>query len=323
MAHLIERREDGSYSMAWAGNPPWHLADTHAKKVLKDLTPAQMAAEAQVDWTVSKRPVFYDHNGVQTPIKDKRALVRDFDGRCLSVVGDEWNIVQNAQAAEFFHDFVMAGGMSMVTAGSLQDGRIVWFLAEIDREFSLFKGKDRIKSYLLFSNFHIFGRSTNVKPTDIAVVCHNTFTAAHGDGEMGISVHHRKKFDSEQVKKALGLSLSFSTAYKEQAEFLANKRYTPTDVGYYFDTMFPNNSKKEDADQFYSRNATIALDILDTQPGADIRGDSFWKLFNTVTFMADHVIGHEGNRVNSAWYGRAANLKVKAMDLALEMANKA
>ena len=45
----------------------------------------------------------------------------------------------------------MAGDMEMHTAGSLQDGQIVWALAKVKDSFELFKG-DTVESYLLFSN---------------------------------------------------------------------------------------------------------------------------------------------------------------------------
>ena len=50
----------------------------------------------------------------------------------------------------------MAGDMEMHTAGSLQDGQIVWALAKVKDSFELFKG-DTVESYLLFSNPHKYG----------------------------------------------------------------------------------------------------------------------------------------------------------------------
>ena len=111
MAHEVE-------TMAYAGEVPWHGLGV---QVIDDLTPAQMLDKAGLDWTVDKIPTYVDYNGQKIPTEDS-ALVRSSDGKILSVVSGEWNPVQNHEAFEFFHDFVMAGDMKMHTAGSLREG---------------------------------------------------------------------------------------------------------------------------------------------------------------------------------------------------------
>ena len=53
MSHMVEQLEDGSYSMAYAGETPWHGLGV---KVIDDLTPEQMLVKAQLDWTVEEVP---------------------------------------------------------------------------------------------------------------------------------------------------------------------------------------------------------------------------------------------------------------------------
>jgi hypothetical protein len=68
----------------------------------------------------------------------------------------------------------------------------------------------------------------------------------------------------------------------------------------------------------------MALDIMDQQPGAEYAEGSWWQAFNSVTFMTDHVIGRNAdNRLQSAWYGANKNLKIKALETAVEMADAA
>ena len=170
MAHNIEL-VNGKAQMAYAGDVPWHGLGT---KVPNDLTPAQMLDAAGLNWTVDKIPAYAKIDGKNVAI-GQSALVRSFDNKILDVVSDDWNPVQNEEAFDFFNDFVAAGDMEMHTAGSLQDGKIVWGLAKVKESFELFKG-DQIDSYLLFSNFHKYGHSTDVRFTPIRVVCNNTLT---------------------------------------------------------------------------------------------------------------------------------------------------
>jgi hypothetical protein len=73
-----------------------------------------------------------------------------------------------------------------------------------------------------------------------------------------------------------------------------------------------------------SKNAALALDIIDTQPGAEFAEGSWWQAFNTVTYKTDHLIGRSAdNRLTSAWYGSNKNLKTKALETAVEFAEAA
>ena len=114
MAHMVE-------TMAYAGELPWHGLGT---KVIDDLTPEQMMQKAGVDWTVEKQDMIT--SGGST-VKSKQALVRSSDGEVLDIVGKGWNPVQNADAFNFFEDYVKAGDMQMHTAGSLNGGKVRWF----------------------------------------------------------------------------------------------------------------------------------------------------------------------------------------------------
>ena len=170
MAHMIEEI-DGVAQMAYAGETPWHGL---GKQVSNNLTPIEMLDAAGLNWTVSKIPAFADIAGEKVAIGHS-ALVRSLDNKMLDVVSNDWNPVQNLEAFEFFNEFVNAGDMEMHTAGSLKNGQIVWGLAKIKESFELFKG-DTVESYLLFSNFHKYGFSTDVRFTPVRVVCNNTLT---------------------------------------------------------------------------------------------------------------------------------------------------
>jgi len=319
MAHMIETI-NGKAQMAYAGDVPWHGLGT---KVPSDLTPEQMLEAAGLNWEVEKIPAYAEVGGKQVRI-GQSALVRSMDDKILDVVSDDWNPVQNADAFDFFNEYVTAGDMEMHTAGSLRDGQIVWGLAKIKESFELFKG-DRIDSYLLFSNFHKYGFSTDVRFTPIRVVCNNTLTLSlNSKVERMAKISHRREFNPDNVKDMLGIATDKLSKYKEMAQFLGSKRATGENVVDYFKRIFPVSGANETKTKEISKNAKMALDILETQPGSEFAQGTWWQPFNAVTYLTDHLAGRSADtRLTSSWYGYNKGLKTKALELAVEMAEAA
>ncbi len=319
MAHEIEMIGDKA-QMAYVGALPWHGLGT---RVPADLTSDQMLEAAGLNWKVSKVPAYVAINDEPVAI-GQSALVRNIDNKILDVVSDDWNPVQNQEAFDFFDEYVRAGDMEMHTAGSLKGGQIVWGLAKIKQSFDLFKG-DQIDSYLLFSNFHKYGFSTDVRFTPIRVVCNNTLTLSlNSKVERMVKISHRKVFDPGNVKEMLGIATDKLTKYKEMASFLGSKKAKGEDIVEYFKRVFPVTGANENKTKEVSKNAQTALDILHTQPGAQYAEGTWWQPFNAVTYMTDHLVGRSADtRLTSSWYGNNKNVKVKALELAVEMAEAA
>ena len=314
MAHELEI-VNGKAQMAYVGAVPWHGLGV---KVPADLTPEQMLDAAGLNWSVEKIPAYAEIAGKQVKI-GQSALVRDRDNKILDVVSDDWNPVQNAEAFDFFNEFVAAGDMEMHTAGSLKDGQIVWGLAKVKDSFELFKG-DQIDSYLLFSNFHKYGHSTDVRFTPIRVVCNNTLTLSlNSSVERMAKISHRKVFKPESVKEMLGIATDKLAKYKEMASFLGSKKAKDEDIVEYFTRIFPVTGAAKNKE--ISKNAEMAMSILHTQPGAEYAEGSWWQPFNAVTYLTDHLAGRSADtRLTSAWYGYNKGVKTKALELAIEMA---
>lgn len=322
MAHEVEII-DGVAQMAYAGDKPWHGLGT---EVPSDVTPEQMLKIAGLDWGVEKVQAYADIAGVKTML-NSTALVRSTDNKVLDLVSNDWNPVQNQEAFEFFNDFVLAGDMEMHTAGSLKGGQIVFGLAKVKESFDLFGG-DQVDSYLLFTNPHKFGQSIDVRFTPIRVVCNNTLTLALNQSSSSVvKVNHRREFDGDNVKTMLGIASDKLAKYKEMAQFLGSKKFTDESLKEYFNRVFPviaYNKEKGPQRKDLSKSATRALEILSLQPGANFAEGSWWQAFNTVTYMTDHVIGRDADtRLTSAWFGPNKNLKLKALETAVEFAEAA
>lgn len=317
MAHMVE-------TMAYAGETPWHGLGV---PVLPDLTPAQMLDKAGLNWTVDKVPAFVDYKGQKLPT-GRQALVRSSDSKVLTTISDDWEPVQNETAFEFFNEFVMQGDMEMHTAGSLREGNMVWALAKVKESFSLFKGKDEVESFLLFSNPHEYGKSIDIRFTPIRVVCNNTLTLSLSQkSDMMVRLNHRKAFNADQVKETMGIAKTKLGQYKEMATFLSEKKFTNENVVEYFKQIFPLTTTKEVKEGEVikmSRPAALAMDIMDTQPGAEYGRGTWWQAFNATTYSIDHLLGHnQETRLNSAWYGTNRTKKIQALEKAVEFANAA
>jgi phage/plasmid-like protein (TIGR03299 family) len=318
MAHQVE-------TMAYAGEVPWHGLGT---PVSNDLTPVQMMQKAGLDWKVQEVESFIEFNGKKMSTGQK-SLVRSTDGSILTNVGENWNPVQNEQAFEFFHEFVMKGDMEMHTAGSLKEGKMVWALAKVKESFDIL-GSDRIDSYLLFSNPHQYGKAIDVRFTPIRVVCNNTLSLSLDEKSVNsVKMGHRVEFNPSTVKQALGIASEKMKTYKEMAQFLSGKRFNQDSYIEYLNTVFPRTSDKRVKDKALtadtlSRNAKLAYDSLESQPGAEYGEGSWWQAFNSVTFITDHVQGRNAdNRLYSSWFGGNQVRKRDALKSAIEYAEAA
>jgi phage/plasmid-like protein (TIGR03299 family) len=321
MAHMVE-------TMAYAGQLPWHGLGT---KVSENISVDDMMKEAGLDWEVQKVPAYADLNGTRIH-SGHDMLVRTSDNTALDMVTGNWNPVQNAEAFDFFREFVEAGDMEMHTAGALQDGKRVWCLAKVKDDFTI-GGKDLVESYLLLTNPHMYGRAVDIRFTPIRVVCNNTLTLSLGQkGDYQVSMSHKKAFNADEAKNLLGVAKDKMSQYEEMAKFLNVKRWTDETVKAYFATVFPNtnpNAKNKtfpiaEFDKYASKNAKRALEVMPIQPGADMGAGSFWQAYNAVTYLTDHELGRNADsRLASAWYGLNKVKKVKALETAIEFAEAA
>ena len=318
MAHNVE-------TMAYAGEVPWHGLGV---PVSNDLTPNQMMKKAGLDWTVEQIDSYVTVGDKKIPTGMK-ALVRSSDNKVLTQVGKNWDPVQNEEAFEFFSEYCLAGDMSMETAGSLRDGKMVWGLAKVKESFDIGKN-DQVDSYLLFANPHEYGKSIDIRFTPIRVVCNNTLSMALASVKnQGAKLNHRKVFDADHVKETMGLASEKFSQYKDVAQFLASKNFSAKALVQYYNEVFPRTyqgKKPVTVEKFEDLSTTgqDAYSVLETQPGAEMGAGTWWQALNSVTYLTDHKMGREADsRMASAWFGRNQTRKIKAVEKAVEYAEAA
>ena len=341
MSHEVE-------TMAWTGNKPWHGLGV---EVNPNLTPLEMQEAAQLDWTVSKRPIYTLDSPVWSEdvgiiqAENTFHIVRDSDNRILSHCGRDYLPIQNKDVFEFFKRFTEAGHMTMETAGSLKDGGEIWGLAKISEDFEL-AGDDLIKGYLLINQPHIVGKSMTIKLTPIRVVCNNTLTVALGQsGTASFRMPHVKEFGNDVIQaaeNALGLSAAAMTEFRDNSIILSKAKakhsdvldyvgeiYQPTMIAEYRKEQLLRESGKalgmqEPLKEKLNKFPSLVVEALEHSPGANLKSakGTWWGALNAVTYVEDHLRESqtEGNALHSAWFGAAANRKSKALDLAMQRA---
>jgi phage/plasmid-like protein (TIGR03299 family) len=315
-------------SMAWAsdGGVPWHGL---GERVSNNMTPVEMMKAAKCDWTVSKRPMaFKDKNGKWVEYPNRFALTRDKDDRTFDIVSHTWKPMQNAEGFEFFKKYCEAGKMAMETAGSLWDGKYIWVLARVKKDFALgAKGNDKMRSYLLMCIPHEHGKAIIIQFTAIRVVCWNTLSFALGSGLKGqagaFRVPHSIKFDDTikaNAEAALGLATKQMDEFEAVSKLLVKARATEEKVEDYFCEVLQYDRKKKG-----SREPLILpkfRQALEFAPGQqiDTAKGTMWGALNAVSFVIDHDGDDRQTALKNAWFGHKATIKQRAVEVAVAYA---
>lgn len=315
-------------TLAYANEAPWHRLGI---QVDDTITPDKMLIKAGLNWSINKEPLMTMNT--KQPVPEHYGLVRSSDNFVLGHCGKAYKPVQPKEVLTFFHDFVKSGSMKMEAAGSLDNGRHIFALASIQESFELIgspkgKQKDKVDGYLLFSSPNVCGKAMNIMFTPVRVVCNNTLTMALHDasGSGNFRLHHSQTFNADEAKLAMGLAKGQLKEFQEEAQFLTSVKCSTDDMRQYFSEVWPTAKQKANANDNNDLGniAEAAMSLVDSQPGADLFGGTWWNTFNAVTYMTDHVVGRsENNRLRRAWFGGGRNLKAKALTLAINNARKA
>lgn len=115
-------------SMFYVRTAPWHGLGVRVNEAVNS---AEALEKAGLDWKVVQEPVYTEQNEV---VAGWKANIRDKDRRVLGLVTDRYKVVQNEEAFAFT-DQLLGEGVRYETAGSLQEGRRIWLLARLPREY--------------------------------------------------------------------------------------------------------------------------------------------------------------------------------------------
>ena len=191
-------------TMFYTREKPWHGLGTQVQEAP---TSEKALWLAGLDWKVLQKDVFTEG---RVKVQGYKANVRDTDGQVLGVVTDRYKVIQNSEAFAFT-DALLGEGVRYETAGSLSEGKKVWLLARLPKEYII--SGERISPYLVFSNTHDGSGAVRVAITPIRVVCNNTLNLALSTAKRCWSMIHTGDIKGK-IKEAKD-TLLFADEYME------------------------------------------------------------------------------------------------------------
>lgn len=344
MAHNLAFKQNGKAAMAYVGDTPWHGL---GQPLTKGASIGVWKREAGMDWTAFEGTPMVGVPGMDAPdgkhhyvdFTDHKALFRSDTLAPLAIVGAGYKVVQPGEVLEFFRKLVEGGGWHIHTAGCLYGGRKVWALATRDEEEWLdSKRTDAVRHNILLSTSLDGSMRTLVADTSIRVVCWNTLSMALDESQAGgrlIKISHRQQFDADEVYASLGLRQDRFITFMDQARELASAPIKLDEARHYLNLAFRVANKPVVATNWLGKlsdaampeepeiNAPRGLErVLELFQGEGMGSalktskGTRWGLLNAVTQYVDHEMGRTDNsRLDSAWFGRGAELKTRAYSL--------
>ena len=319
MAHLLQQ-------MAYVGQTPWHELGNQ----LPPKQPLEVWAEkAGMNWTICETPVRYmaEQAGALGSIRtfeDQKVLFRSDTKAPLSVVGGRYKLVQPREVLEFYRDLTEVSGFELETAGVLKAGRKFWALARTGKETAL-KGNDLVHGYILLATSCDGTLATTATPTTVRVVCNNTLSIALNGATSAVKVPHSTSFDAQAVKKQLGIAVSGWDGFMYRMKTLAERRVkTHESMNYFLKVLCQADAHVDQAQLTNERALKKVQELYEGKGrGAELGAakGTAWGLLCAVTEFVDHErrARSQEYRLDSAWFGQGAVVKLRALDAALQL----
>lgn len=269
-------------SMFYVRETPWHGLGVRVNEAPDSHEALRLSG---LDWSVLQEPIYTDGEC----IPGYKANVRSSDRKVLGVVTDRYKVVQNEEAFAFT-DALLGEGVRYETAGSLQDGKKVWMLARMPREFVM-EG-EHFSPYLVFSNAHDGSGAIRVAVTPIRVVCNNTLNLALATAKRSWSAIHTANVQDKmkEAKNTLLMADRYMTGLGKEFENLRHISLTDAKVKEYIEVLLPCEEKSTPQQK---RNIRRLRDDLRSRyydaPDLHDVGNNAYRFINAVSDFATHA----------------------------------
>ena len=315
-------------TMAYYGEVPWHGL---GKEIPKGVQANEMIQAAGLDWKVDLRPArgaakinrkgeYSRYEVIRVP----RTETEDTDV-LLGIVSRRYKPLQNAEAFEFFNPIIDQEKAYFETAGALGQGERIWVMAKLPGVMEIVG--DECCRYLLLSNTHSGDGSVIVKFTSVRVVCQNTLMLAMGDGQKAYRVRHSKQmqFRLDELAEFLSIAQDVFMRAEECFRKLAQIKMQRARFETYFEAVFPMTDAQKEKGATPTKWDYL-YEILHSRPDLQLPRvrDTLWGAYNAVTCFEDYKQPqneeHPDQRLEQTWFGSGADIKLKALEKAIELA---
>lgn len=309
---------------------PWGQQGTMLKEAPTSL---DAMVQANLDWPVVTKPAGYINSfGDFIEFPDKKMVVRETDGKVLSVVGNVWRPIQNRDAFTFFDPMVEAGLCEYNVAGYVNDGEKIFVVCKIIADPMEVLPGDTMDSYLVLTNLHSAAAAGRIIFTNIRFICTNVLPAMMRSENQTRMFHQGDILKNmKQVQEIIDMRQHQFSATLQQFRRLAEVQLNSARLEIYLDEVLENNKIKvvngeldeTVDDKLYKNTKATIIELFEHGKGTEINGvrGTYWGAYNSVTEWLDYHKGHnENNRLNSVLYGESKKRAQKALYVALEHA---
>jgi phage/plasmid-like protein (TIGR03299 family) len=232
-----------------------------------------------LDWSVSKKPLYFiGEDGKNVVWKERTAVVRDDNGKCLGAVSPDYETVQNQDLLALIQPMVDEEVLTIENMGYLHHGSKVFVQAKINEEFRVL-GED-YSSYITLLNGHTGNASVAIGTAAFRVICGNTFAMAYtGIGEKfkhQVGVNQRL-LDSQAVVNYVKSAME---KYSDHVEVLAGSPCTGSQFRNALSRIF--NKEADKIAQVHTLNRLF-------HEGAGNEGRTFYDAFNAITDFSSNL----------------------------------
>lgn len=269
--------------MFYTRTKPWHGLGVQVQEAPESKDALRLAG---LDWKVYQREVYTD-SGIR--IDGYRANVRNTDNKVLGVVTERYKIVQNEEAFAFT-DALLGKGVRYETAGSLQEGRKVWLLARLPKEYII--SGEQISPYLVFSNSHDGSAAVRVAVTPIRVVCNNTLNLALSTAKRSWAMVHTGNIKGKihEAQETLFMAETYMNKLGKEFETLKLQKLSDRQIKEYIELLLPleKTTSLVTAKNVKKLRDDLRARYYDAPDLQDVGGNNAYRFINAVSDFATH-----------------------------------
>lgn len=301
-------------------------------------TSAEAIQFAGLNFEVQKQPLFtvrYNADGQamdhEKNVSTHFATMRMDTHEILGIVGNKYQVVQNAEAFTFFDAIVGGGdGIFYETAGALGNGEKIFITAKLP-DYIKVGSKDVIEKYIFLTTSHDGSGAITAAFTPIRIVCNNTLNAALKNMSNCVTIRHTLNASQQltQAHKVMQIATYQADKLTQVFNKWANTRVTDAEVKKLiglamsptpeaFTAIASNNTAFEFSRQFeevtgqiFEYAATAESQQLNTTKG------TLFGVYNAITGYYQNVADYKSQdaKLKSIMFGTALSRTQKAFEL--------
>lgn len=233
-------------------------------------------------------------------VEGHRAIVRDDTDAVLATPKDSWELIYHHQMGGLLDAYIETWGKTgaqvhFETAGSADGGRKVWAMLVLDEPYSIPGDDSATYPYAALLNSHDGSGACKLLPTEVRVVCQNTWQMASlsGDrtGHQLIIRHTSSAADRlDNARELLAGIRDDASRYREMATELGKLNVDDAMVGLWLEEFIPApiNATERGRNDRAARQAAFLKLYEESPTCATIHGTAYGLLQATGEFL-DHL----------------------------------